>query len=347
LERRHVTLSLLAIVVPLCGLLAVRERQSSSSSSNHHNKTPTALSLACLVSAYFQSPWTLAWLYRGISRPLYLLYQAFRSLPPHSTTNTAALETHYQALEAQQAVVEHQYTVYLPNALIANKTTRIILLLPGAGVEHLAYAAVAQKLSQQHNYLVTLIHNDPLRLASPLMGFTPAYLQQIYQQVCATYNVGIDDSFRDIILMGHSLGAFTAATMAKALATTTTTTTTTTTNPCQQNLTLIQWGVAPFLDHVPDLSSITTIRSLIVQGSNDQVVQQFATMEMTSEFRKRQAVHTKYVVLQNGTHAGFADYTSQFLVEPTPPPAGTTQLEQAVQATVAFLKEEEEEEETV
>ena len=113
------------------------------------------------------------------------------------------------------------------------------------------------------------------------------------------------------IVMGHSLGSLTAASAAKEL----------------KVRRVVLWGPAPYLTHVPDLvaeandmfkqndseeTSPPQLDILVIQGSHDGLVHDLvkAQPDVMDQFWKRfPADATTRVMLQGGSHAGFAHYT--------------------------------------
>ncbi|GKZ00838.1 hypothetical protein MPSEU_001035500 [Mayamaea pseudoterrestris] len=254
-----------------------------------------------------------------------------------------------------------------------------ILFIPGLGVSDVAYASASLLLLRQQRTMqravqqqttspleiagVAVVATDPLRVPSVSLGFNGKNLRKsVMNPVVKRYvrrmqaRGKIHDSEIEWVLLGHSLGSFTAAHAAKEL----------------ELSKVVMWGSAPFLQFMPDLTNAiadketnendekdsstrqsTTQRSrndllqiLVVQASRDGVVEQVVKAggpSVISDFWKRfPADRTKRVVIHGGTHAGFADYEPNTkkhadnevgdLISPR------QQQEQAVQATLDFLQ---------
>jgi hypothetical protein len=287
-----------------------------------------------------------------------------------------------EALEALEQVDRRRihrtrhYTIYYPATNETSSTTehenlQLILLFPGMGVPDLAYAIPAlllssnnldekipannnkkeatTKASSQPNYAVVVLATDPLCAPSPMLGYTADYLQRKVlgpvQEVIRTkhprYNLRREEtsSNNDVnwILMGHSLGGLTAVSLAHDLSISR----------------VILWGPAPFLEHVPDLSSRRRdddskqfqLQILLVHASQDNLVRMMLQANPTAmdQFLTRlttESTKPHQVTIEAGTHKGFGSYDSKF---PEPASMGVVlltraeQQPQAVQATLEFL----------
>lgn len=228
------------------------------------------------------------------------------------------------------------YDVYLPpqsDAELAttvktttNKNPTAILFLPGAGVEHRAYANPAHLFSER-GYLVVVACGEPLRHISPEMGYDAAY----FRRTCID-PVGSQYAIKEWYLVGHSMGAFCATRIAEDLSV-----------PA-----LVMWGAAPFVPSLGDLSHNKTIRVGVVQGSNDVIVkwvlenfQPPTGPDLTQTFWKRLPSTSREWVIRHGTHCGFADYRSDSFPEENMLLSRQAQQERAVELTHQFLSQTE------
>ena len=295
--------------------------------------------------------------YLRYSRRLLGVARSMQTL--HSATTDDAHDALVRAIQEGQAHQTRQYTVYWPDAATATaaqhesikmdsttmskpSSTKLlfILFLPGLGVSDVAYAPPMLKLllSSQRRArrngssatepaftsiaAVAVVATDPLRVPSPLLGYTADYLRRnvmnpvVKDTLRRQTSRQIQYSDEDIraaewILMGHSLGSLTAASAAKEL----------------NVRRVVLWGPAPYLTHVPDLvaeasdmtrqnDDSTTCSSplhvLVIQGSHDGLVRDLvkAQPDAMDQFWERFPTDaTQRVVLLGGAHAGFAHYT--------------------------------------
>jgi hypothetical protein len=257
---------------------------------------------------------TLALLYRA-SRTSWQTLQAMRTMMQlRSVVLDEAYDCWSERIACQRARRTRQYDVYVPPTTTPQASSKLdsaILFLPGAGVATASYACPASMLSDC-GYTVLVVSAEPLRMASTHFGYTAGYLKKLQANF---------PSVKRWILMGHSLGAFTAGSAVRAL----------------QVKQLVWWATAPFLDYVPDLSQADDMHVLVVQATKDLVVETFSTPETTIEFWKRLPATTTRVYIKGGTHAGFASYRSSWKQEEMDI-SRQEQHRQAVRATVDFLR---------
>lgn len=225
------------------------------------------------------------------------------------------------------------YDLYLPprnNNNNNNSSTKAILFLPGAGVEHRAYANPARLLSEL-GYVVALASAEPLLHMSAPLGFDAAY----FRRTCmgpveeeSRYDdydsrINIDQWF----LVGHSMGGFCATQIARDLGLDG----------------LVMWAAAPFVSSLEDLSQSQSIRVAVIQGSNDVMMEwvrktfQTPGVDLAKAFWAKLPPTAREWVIPQGTHAGFAAYSSKAFPEDDSLLSREAQQEQAVELTHKFL----------
>jgi hypothetical protein len=206
---------------------AIASRQSaiataaaaSSSSSSSLSDFVAAFCSASLPSpkqlllAYLLSPWTMAWLLRGVGPVVQATMAVATARSMHRRTRALpeAWQVLSDAIETGRAYRTRKYDTYLP--LIAGKPDpscvaasvpalsntvsmdnqqqqqqqpqpydSVILFIPGSGLDPTGYAAPAKMLSDC-GHVVIVVSSEPLRMAWPSLGFTAAYGKRLMRQV--------------------------------------------------------------------------------------------------------------------------------------------------------------------
>jgi alpha-beta hydrolase superfamily lysophospholipase len=238
-------------------------------------------------------------------------------------------------------------TTYTPVFTTTTTTTNAILFLPGMGVEQVAYSVPATMLSNA-GYTVVVVSAEPLLYGLPAVGTNVSSMRRIQRGIEQRH---YHSSFRfkraagkkssktstpsrqpkmTWALLGHSLGAFTVCQLAEEFCKSSDTT--------KANLKVVLWAVAPFIGFLPDLSGHQRLPVLVVQGSRDDIIETFATEELTKQFWQRLPEDAAEVVVVGGTHSGFANYASLWTKKEKGGISNEEQQRQAVRATVDFLQ---------
>jgi hypothetical protein len=279
-------------------------------------------------------PWCLSWtLAAGQTvRELIAQMTALRNL------QTPALLDAWQILADSvtngRAYRTRSYDVYLPPPSSSThppppRCRAALWFLPGAAVDHTAYAAPAAMLSDL-GYLVVVVGAEPMRLATPELGCHAARLRAVRARVWERYRTASAGPCTTVpwYLVGHSLGAFTASHVVEELGVTK----------------LVAWGVAPFpnwndLSHTHQTLPQTSFLSmLLIQGSRDSIVETFGSDDKWRTLRARFPPSLEEHVLEGGTHCGFASYRSDAFPEVSDLPRSQQQA-RAVALTDAFLSD--------
>jgi Alpha/beta hydrolase family len=325
-EWKPVLYSAVAVAIPLCGCIYLTRESKSAGNRTHRRMT---------LWMYLSSPWTLAWTWRAASTVQQLFQVTRDMLASQSTTDPIAWHCLASRVAQGRAHRARGYDIYLPPPLSSDSSEprlshRFVLLFTGVSVEHVAYAQVAGMLSDdttsRRRYTVVVVSAEPLRLVDcGLPRFQPAALRRLQRAIEQQY--GDCNSDRgpqpEWILLGHSMGSLACTKLATVL---------------DNVKALVLWGSSPFVVFMGDLSCETDIPVLVVQASKDLVIDSFATPEMTRRYWSLLPKTTVRHEIQDGTHSGFANYTSSWKPEYVGIDPKEQQLE-AVRTTVTFLSD--------
>ena len=297
-----------------------------------------------LLLPYLVSPWTLSIGFNGILLPiLQTALQIWVLQTMRSVTLPDAYLVMGRRLELDQAHRMRDYDLYLPSPSIANsaststslpsKSTPLLLFLPGANVESIAYAPPAAMLAEA-GFVVVIPHTERhWRLASVSMGYNTNWAQRLQRRVQQqVLQLQSADRLSDATAhqfqwygVAHSLGSFTWMRL-----------------DCEKlNVRrLVFWAVAPFLQEMRNLSQVSNLSILILQGGNDELLHRMSTTSLQEEFRSLLPpdAATQIHSIANGTHRGFASYQSTVLHEPELL-TRTEQHRLAVRDTIQFLNQ--------
>lgn len=274
------------------------------------------------------SIWSVAWLWRGTTGIRTILQKTFLFSrwseilglkSTRSPANAEAWSVLSGRITQQRAYRTRRYDVYLPPSLHRGRALEAILFLPGFGVEHVAYAESAARLADA-GFVIVVVSAEPLRVASKELGFASSKIKDIQHKVCKQLDTPLSWS-----VMGHSLGSFTATHVSLQL----------------DIPRIVMWGSAPLDDLIADLS-MSNKRVLVIQGSNDKVIEFMVPddqvrQKQTENFYRKLPKETITVVIQGGNHNGFGNYTPAFSIE-SPGVPRSEQHSQAVALTVDFLR---------
>ena len=203
------------------------------------------------------------------------------------------------ALQSDSAVQVVNHDNYISFEPIGKQSSTAFLFYPGGHVDFRAYSPILHRIAAQ-GYLVVLVR---VRLNLAFFDIEAgAPVLRDYPQV-TTWVTG-----------GHSLGGVAAAYFAAA-------------HPEVKGI--VFWAAYPADDRLRE----TAIRALSIYGTEDGGLDDGAKIEQS---KADQPADTRYVVIEGGNHAQFADYGPQ----PGDNPATISpedQWQQATDATVQFL----------
>eukprot|EP00977_Amphora_coffeiformis_P013774 scaffold3677_cov206-Amphora_coffeaeformis.AAC.3 len=249
----------------------------------------------------------------------------------------------------QQGRVESSlyYDMYLPSVETdgfhsTNDHHKAILLLPGAGVGHRAYAYAAHRLAEAHGYTVVVASAEPTRHLTPALGYDAATLHRTcLEPVQRTMQQRPHPKqITEWILVGHSMGAFATTHIVHEL------------QAMMTDIsihTIVMWGVAPFVSAMQDLSTVSTITTTtqsplhvaVIQGRDDAIIiwMRDTYGDLSPQFWSKLPQAAREYVIVPGTHSGFAHYESSMFPETNSPADRIRQQDQAVQLTHKFIVE--------
>lgn len=259
------------------------------------------------------SIWSSVCLWK-IATPLYRLVSGMKIvLSSTSITHPSAWECMAKRIEQGLLYRKRQYDVYLPPKNCQQHNKPSILFFPGAFVPHEAYAQPVSRLADA-GYTVVVVSAQVLKLVDHhLPRFRAAHLRSIMNAVGTPGG--------EWVLAGHSMGSFLCTKVATQL-------------PNVHSV--VMWGTAPFLQYLGDLSD-SSIRVLVVQASNDMIIDSFATQELMDTFYALLPSQRTVYEIEGGTHSGFANYRPHWKPEVDGIPVDQQHAE-AVDISIRFLE---------
>ena len=243
--------------------------------------------------------------------------------------NPTACQEFEEQVQQGRVVCGDGYDIYLPESPSSTSSSSSsasstyaagMIFVPGALVDHRAYAGILRQLADR-GIVTVMLNLDPLRMPVPFYRYsTPAGMKTIMQQVQTVHQIQV----QNWTLAGHSAGASTVADMVRKQQL----------GPDMNRVVL--WGIVT----TQDLEHYPHVRGLCVAASKDG----FKGNSMgrgAPTFDSWEALHPRlqYVEVQGGNHGGFADYPHQTF----PRNDGerdislAEQHRQVVQATAQFL----------
>jgi hypothetical protein len=231
--------------------------------------------------------------------------------------NPTAWKVVEKGLQNNRIIRDEKYDVFLPpHKGKLSKFPIGFLMLPGALLEHNAYAPILSRISD--NGILVMIQNcEPARVASEGLGSSEEDVKKMIQHLAQTHGINADKWS----IGGHSMGGYTATMIVKK---------------CDFFDSLILYGVNKSYD-----IENTSIRALALTASNDGFLA--SPYSNLSTFGRWGTSDTRgkllHVVIEGGNHSGFGDYSRQTF--PLPDGERTISLEeqhrQIVDLTTNFL----------
>jgi hypothetical protein len=266
----------------------------------YHLLLATTASPLLLSATYFVSPWSISCgnsFRTSAQQPIKLISDMTTK---RALTLLDAHQVLAEQLEQGRAYRLRQYDVYLP-ALndSSNNSTKAIILVPGALVDHTAYSEIVTQLSNR-NLLVVVVSCEPTRLADFL---TARQIQRIRKQV-----ENSSHTILDWTICGHSLGARRAVELGVELGFSN----------------IIMWAF-PYYTLPVFLNLEKKQKLYLVQGGNDPGVSQQLVAENSTtrrhldsfrDFTSNLPNGAQQAIIEGGSHQYFGSYTPGFFWGP-------------------------------
>jgi len=249
---------------------------------------------------------------------------------PDGSTKAALMER----VRIGRAIRRHAYDLYLPsttndNAKGGGRITSL-LLFPGFGIHHSAYADIAGRISDD-GIPVAVVSLEPLRLAHTSLGGSMDDVRSLinsagkeiskyYKCMQRQINDGkkisvssreIDNAVVEWALGGHSMGGYNALQLAEELIGA---------DPPSIQLLggsiskigrkIVVWAAGTALESVPNLEdtgSLSQLRILILLASNDNIAK-FSSQQQKQQLLWKLPKTTRLETIQGANHSGFASY---------------------------------------
>ena len=329
------------LILFLLRLAMVRRSQSAST-----------IPLPRLLIPLLVSPWCLQCVYQ-LFYQLSIALGSFRTMTStQSLTLSRATNALKWRILSRRAYRTRRYDVYLPPSLgnFPNYDTdtdtdsdqAALLFIPGATVAHEAYSEVAARLSDK-GFVVAVMSLEPFRLANRHFGANLSSVKRIIKEITNKIHRRAlevrpptpDESKQqdkhvlpaktiEWTLMGHSMGAFGAMQLLRTfrdypwkdqqtLSRANSTMRVTSTIDISMGNKLVLWGVAAFVESATDLSDLKDAEILIIQGTNDVLVDLMRSKQ--AEFQAFFPPTTVTERIAGGTHEGFGSYQPSFELE--------------------------------
>eukprot|EP00429_Kryptoperidinium_foliaceum_P011131 CAMPEP_0176003840 /NCGR_PEP_ID=MMETSP0120_2-20121206/1381_1 /TAXON_ID=160619 /ORGANISM="Kryptoperidinium foliaceum, Strain CCMP 1326" /LENGTH=411 /DNA_ID=CAMNT_0017336495 /DNA_START=66 /DNA_END=1301 /DNA_ORIENTATION=- len=294
-----------------------------------------------ILPAFLISPWNLSVLLEFITQlrrlipPLYFYYKG------RMEALDSAVQTRVESIRQRRMQTFRRYDVYWPqNRPGPEEEANAVLMLPGFGISHWAYAEVASRLSDS-GFVVVVASMEPIRVAHPHLGSDVVSMARILDRVQG----GSTKCAWKWHLLGHSAGSFAAMHLYKEFSKSPSSST----HPISSRIALgklVLWGCSAMVGWSTDISEVTQTKNdeeasapsvLIIQGTQDSLVELMKANQ--EEFSQHFPSDTQTVWIEGGTHQGFASYNATW--EGTPADASAIpymeQQRQACEKTTAFI----------
>jgi len=244
-----------------------------------------------------------------------------------------------EKIKQGRVLQRHSHDLYLPpkeessdDATTDSNHIKCLLLFPGFGIHHSAYADVASLISQ-YGIPVAVVSLEPLRLAHAKLGGSIQDVRRILKSagrdVAKYYKQHDNDKSKEkdnesVILEwdvgGHSMGGYNSLQLAPVVQ-----------QSDEEQLTIklsqnngsisrigsqiIVWGAGNLVDNVPNLqtsnnsdkSSSKSLRVLVLSGSNDDIAK-FTSHRQKRDLLRKLPRRSKMQTIKGANHSGFASY---------------------------------------
>jgi len=215
--------------------------------------------------------------------------------------------------EAKLSLVEDTKNDKNPRQKTPTKTNGMIII-PGYMVDHTAYAAIASRLAREGNMIIVILALDPLRIPEEMLGASLEDIVGLMKEVKALWKKElvqrrqssdiVDRQLEEInwSIGGHSHGGYTAMKLAPQLESYLKPT---------NKLKAVAWGIGGlFINLMIDLSNTTNIDTLVINGSNDNIVS-ISENENLKKLKSKLSPTpcSKCVIIEGGNHNNFCSYS--------------------------------------
>ena len=189
-----------------------------------------------------------------------------------------------------------------------------LILFPGFGIHHSAYAEVAARLSDS-GVAVAVVSLEPLRLAHEALGGGIDDVRRIIRlagEDVSRYYYNYSELIIEWSVGGHSMGGYNSLQLAEAILIEQETPSVVLKNKksvSQIGLDIVVWAAGNLVDIVPKLriNKRPPLRVLILNGENDGIVKMDAKLkrQLLSKLPKST---TELRTIKGANHSGFASY---------------------------------------
>jgi ADP-ribosylation factor GTPase-activating protein 1 len=204
-------------------------------------------------------------------------------------------------LEEGRAIRTESYDIFLPPPTVGDSdngdsdsdsdATSGLILYPGWGINHTAYAPIASKLSEA-GILVVVLSMEPYRASVlPTQVEIERYLRVMYEIISE-----VDLRVKEWAVGGHAFGAQLAMKIAKA------------TTPGTSRLVIWGCGSRPIDYGAANLATTKKLEVLVLNGSEDKTIRKLSEAQQTDFRNLLPKSSTFYRTIPGGNHNGFGHY---------------------------------------
>lgn len=198
-----------------------------------------------------------------------------------------------ERIKANRACRKKGYDLFVPDAskLTNNEVDVGLILVPGALVDHTAYATIASQLSDA-GILVAVMNIEPYRLPMNQTGASNIEVLTIMYDLIAGGAV-----VKEWAIGGHSMGAFRALELCSEM------------KPGISKL--VMWSMGMSNDLGTSTLRDASVDALIIAGSEDVFYTKMSSEEWQKIMQKLPQNRTTFIEIKGGNHSGFAHYGPQ------------------------------------
>jgi dienelactone hydrolase len=279
----------------------------------------------------FLSPYTLGVIHESRYVATALTAFCYNCVRFRRKADQSALDILYERILSKRAIRFNKFDLYLPpfprssqgyltssrHHACESSSIPGFIFLPGAYVDHTAYAPIAAKLSDK-GIVVAVLSMEPIRLAAPFLGGDPIDVIQAMKRASKVVRATSSSPHIQWNIGGHSAGAYAALRLARQVHV----------EKC------CIWAAGNLDGMVPDLSMLP-LDVLTILASNDKFA--FLTDQMKSRFLSKMPKNTSIKTIIGGNHAGFGAYPSNEIFDGTNDIGQGKQHELVCSITASFL----------